>query len=76
MNIYGELDPMVEHRRQFSFKGKREHISKVNIPNIAYPSQHIDIDIPHGSRDHVIVQIPSNLRLILILNQQTRRVVL
>ena len=55
MNVYGELDPMVEHRTQFAFKGKREHISKVNIPNIAYPSQHIDTDIPHGSRDHVII---------------------
>ena len=30
-------------------------IAKVNIPNIAYPNQHIDIEIPHGSRDHVIV---------------------
>ena len=55
MSIYGELDPMVEHRTQFAFKGKREHIAKVSIPNIAYPSQHIDIDIPHGSRDHVII---------------------
>ena len=25
------------------------------MPNIAYPSQHIDIEIPHGSRDQVIV---------------------
>ena len=56
MNFYGELDLMVEHRTQFAFKGKREHISKVNIPNIAYPSQHIDIDIPHGSRDHAIIR--------------------
>ena len=63
---------MVEHRRQFAFKGKREHISKVNIPNIAFPSQHIVIDIPHGSRDYV----PSKLRLTLTLNQQTRHVVL
>ena len=55
MSIYGELDPMVEHRTQFAFKGKREHIAKVNMPNIAYPNQHIDIEIPHGSRDHVIV---------------------
>ena len=55
MSIYGELDPMVEHRKQFSFKGKREYISKVNIPNIPYPGQHIDIGIPHGSGDHVIV---------------------
>ena len=25
------------------------------MPNIAYPNQHIDIIIPHGSRDHVII---------------------
>ena len=53
MSIYRELDPMVEHKTQFVFKGKREHIAKANTPNIAY--QHIDIEIPHGSRDHVIV---------------------
>ena len=55
MSVYGKLDPMVEHRTQFAFKGKRGHIAKVNIPNIAYPNQHIDIDIPHGSRDHAII---------------------
>ena len=55
LGFYGELDPMTEHRTEFVFKGKREHIAKVNMPNIAYPNQHIDIEIPHGSRDHVIV---------------------
>ena len=55
MSVYGELDPMVEHGTQFAFKGKREHIAKVNMPNVAYPSQHIDMKIPHGSRDHVII---------------------
>ena len=55
MSVYGELDPIVERRTQFAFKGKREHIAKVNMPNIAYPNQHIDIQIPHGSRDHVII---------------------
>ena len=55
MSVYGELDPTIEHRAQFAFKGKREHTSKVNMPNIAYASQHIVIEIPHGSRDHVIV---------------------
>ena len=55
MSIYGELDPMVKHRTQFVFKSKREHIVKANTPNTAYPSQHIDIEIPRGSRDHVIV---------------------
>ena len=61
MSIYGELDPMVEHRTQFAFKGMREHIAKVNIPNIACPNQHIDIDIPHGSRDHVIIPDTSKI---------------
>ena len=55
MSIYGELDPIAEHRTQFPFKSKREHIAKVNMPNITYPNQHSDIEIPHGSRDHVIV---------------------
>ena len=55
MSVYGELAPMVEHRTQFAFKVKREHISKVNMPNSAYSSQHIDIELPHGSRGHVVV---------------------
>ena len=55
MSVYRELDPMVEHTTQFAFKGKREHIARVNTPNIAYPSQHTDIGIPHSSRYHVIV---------------------
>ena len=55
MSVYGELGPMVEHRTQFAFKGKREHISKVNMPNKAYPSQQTDIEIPDGSRNHVII---------------------
>ena len=46
---------MVEHRTQFAFNGNREHMAKVNIPDIAYPNKHIDIEIPHGSRDHVII---------------------
>ena len=46
---------MVEYKTQFAFKGKTEHIVKVNMPNIAYPNQHIDIEIPHGSRDCIIV---------------------
>ena len=27
MSIYGELDPMVEHRTQFAFKDKRKNIA-------------------------------------------------
>ena len=42
MSIYEELDSMPEHRTQFAFKGKREHIAKVNLPNIVYPDRHIE----------------------------------
>ena len=49
---------MVEHKRQFAFKGKREH-------KATYPNQHIDTEIPYGSRDRVIgpdtVKITFNL---------------
>ena len=55
MSVYREFDPMIEHRTQYAFKSKSEHIAKVNMPNIAYPKQHIDTEIPHGSRDHVII---------------------
>ena len=61
MSIYGELNPETEHRTQFEFKGKREHIVKVNIPNIGYPNQHIDVEIPAGSRDQIIV--PDTLKI-------------
>ena len=66
MSVYGELDPMIEHRTQFAFKGKREHIAKVNMPNIAYPDEHIDIEIPHGSRGHVI--IPDTVKIMFNLD--------
>ena len=46
MSVYGELDPRIEHRTQFAFKGKREHIVTVNTPNIAYLGQHFKIIIP------------------------------
>ena len=55
MSIYGELDPMSEHKTQFAFKVKREHIAKANIPNIPHPNQHIDVKITHDSRDHIVV---------------------
>ena len=62
MSIYGkELDPMIEHRTQFAFNGKREHIATVNPPNIAYPVQNFNIIIPKGSADHVIV--PDTLKI-------------
>ena len=52
---------MIEHRTQFAFKDKREHIAKVNMPHIVYPNQDIDIEIPHGSRNHVI--IPNTVKI-------------
>ena len=68
---------MVEHRTQFVFKGNREHISKVNIPNITYPNQHHDIETPYGSRDHVIV--PDTLKITsdfeIALAEKTRSIV-
>ena len=78
MSINGELNPMAEHRISKAFDDNREHIIKPNTTSIAYPDQHIDIEILNGSRVHVMVPdtIPSKLRLILILHQQTRHVVL
>ena len=69
MSVYGELDPMIEHRTQFAFKGKREHIAKVNMPNMAYPNQYIDIKILHGSRDHVI--IPDTVKITFNLETES-----
>ena len=60
---------MIEHRTQIAFKGKREHIAKVNMPNMAYPSQYIDIKIPHGSRDHVI--IPDTVKITFNLDTES-----
>ena len=57
MRFYGELDPTPEHTTRFVFEGKKEHITQVNVSYIACPSQHIDIETPHGSRDHVIVDL-------------------
>ena len=36
-------------------------MAKANTPNIAYPNQHIDIEIPYGSTDHVI--LPDTLKM-------------
>ena len=69
MSVYGELDPMVEHRTQFAFRGKRGNITKVNMSNIAYPNQQIDIEIPHGSRDHVI--IPDTVKITFNLDTES-----
>ena len=74
MIVYGKLNSMAEHRTQFVFKGKREHIAKVNMPNIAYEGQHIDIEIPLGSRDHVLVPdtVKSRFNLAIESTDKTR----
>ena len=69
MSVFRELDLMIEHRTQFAFQGKREHIPKVNMPSMAYPSQYIDIKIPHGSRDHVI--IPDTVKITFNLDTES-----
>ena len=47
------------------------------MPNILYPGQHIDIEIPHGSRDHVIVPdtIKITFNLDIELTDKARSVV-
>ena len=61
MSIYGELNPIAEHRIPEAFDSTREHMVKFNTPNMVHPSQHIDIEIPKGSRDHVIA--PDTLKI-------------
>ena len=55
MSIYRELNFMAQHRISKAFDGMIEHITKPNTPIMAYPGQQIDIEVPHGSRDYVIV---------------------
>lgn len=47
MSIYRELNLIPEYRTQFPSYGKREFLVKVQIPNIAYLNQHIEIELPH-----------------------------
>ena len=57
---------MVEHRAQFAFRSKREDIAKYNMPNIAYPNRHIELEILHGLRDHVIM--PDTVKITFNIN--------
>ena len=61
---------MAGHRIRFAFKGKREHMAKTNTPNIVYPTQHIDIEIPKGSRDHVLV--PDSIKVTFNLEIESK----
>ena len=75
MSIYRKLDPMSEYRTEFVFKGKREQIDMVNMPSMAYPNHHIDTEIPHSSRDYVILPNTVKVTFNLTLNQQIKHVV-
>ena len=52
MSIYTKLDPMSNIEHNLFLKTNKEG---TNIPNMAYPNQHVDIERPHGSKDHAIV---------------------
>ena len=54
-----------------------QHMTKVNILNIAYPNQHIDIEIPHGLSNHVTVSdtVKSTFNLDIESTDKARRVV-
>ena len=39
-----------------SYKGKREHIVTLNVPNQGYPGQVIMVEIHQGSLDSTVVQ--------------------
>ena len=58
-----------EPRTQFVFKGKREHIAKLNISNLAYSNQYTDIEILHVSKDHVI--IPDAMKITFNLDMES-----
>lgn len=49
MSIYGEPDLIPEKITQFVFKGSS--IAKVDIPDMMFPNEHIDMEIRHGSRE-------------------------
>ena len=70
MGIYRELNPMTENRISNAFDGKGEHTVKPNMPNMAYSSQHIDIEIPKIWRDYVIV--PDTLKITFNLEIESR----
>ena len=68
---------MMGYRTQLALKGKREHIAKVNMPNIAYSNQHVDNEIPHCWRDHIIISdtVKITFNLDIISTDKARSVV-
>ena len=76
MSIYGELDPMPEHKTQFVFNDKREHKTKENISNLEIENQHIDIEIIQALKDYVVVEQTIKITLFLTCSQQKNMVLL
>ena len=77
MCIYGKLsNPMTEHRIQLAFNGNREHMSTVNVPNIATRINKLTLKYHKVQKIMSLYLIPWKLRLTLILNQQTKHVAL
>ena len=84
-SICRELNPMAENRVSNAFHGKREHVVKPSTTNMEYSSQHIDIEIPYGLGDHVIVpdtlkitfnlQIESTVKISNVVNNVGRMLV-
>ena len=54
--MYAEHTIQPENRIELGYKGKREHIVTPNIPNIAYPTQTIMVEIPRGSSDTTMIR--------------------
>ena len=61
MSIFSELDPMQEQRTQLDYKCKQKNIFNVNIPDLALPNQHTDIEIPHSLID--LVTVPDTIKI-------------
>ena len=72
MGICRELNPMTENMISNAFDGKREHTVKPNRQNMAYPSQHITIEIPKGWRYHVIVPDALKITFNLIIESRDK----
>ena len=54
--MYAEHTIQPENRIELGYKGKREYIVTPNVPNIAYPTQTIKVEIPRGSSDITMIR--------------------
>ena len=76
--MYAEHTIQPENRIELGYKGKREHIVTPNVPNIAYPTQTIMVEIPRGSSDTTMIRDTQQLTFNIELSSskdKTRTVV-